>query len=279
MSIESPDTVSPLIPDSHFENLRELERGYWWYRGKVEWAKKLIRNWQRHSSPTELRYIDVGCGTGGFACEMIQTFHPSKNALFDSSTVALNKLKQDPQFEIIEQDIETKFNVPWQPSLITCMDVLEHLERDEALLERLAKSLLPGGLLVVSVPAHQFLYSAWDRSLGHKRRYSKRNLNHKLTNAGLTVREISYAWSFLAPLAPYRWLTPRTQAHVEFPHVSPTTNRVLIELARWERKLAQWIPLPIGTSIIASATKINGTHLPKGMALLLAYEKPSRRRF
>lgn len=56
------------------------------------------------------------------------------------------------------------------------VDVLEHVEEDRAELERAAARLAPGGHLVVLAPAHQSLYSPFDASVGHYRRYSKRSL-------------------------------------------------------------------------------------------------------
>jgi SAM-dependent methyltransferase len=56
------------------------------------------------------------------------------------------------------------------------MDVLEHIEDDRAELARVAGRLKPGGHLVVLSPAHQFLYSPFDRAIGHYRRYTRASL-------------------------------------------------------------------------------------------------------
>ena len=54
------------------------------------------------------------------------------------------------------------------------MDVLEHIEDDRAEMARAAVFLRPGGRLLVLCPAHQWLFSPFDRSIGHFRRYTKR---------------------------------------------------------------------------------------------------------
>jgi len=56
------------------------------------------------------------------------------------------------------------------------MDVLEHIEHDAAEAARAAEHLLPGGYLIALAPAHQFLYSPFDRAIGHFRRYTRRSL-------------------------------------------------------------------------------------------------------
>jgi SAM-dependent methyltransferase len=59
---------------------------------------------------------------------------------------------------------------------ILYMDVLEHIEDDRAELERAARHLEPGGHLIVLAPAHQWLFTPFDESIGHIRRYTKRTL-------------------------------------------------------------------------------------------------------
>jgi SAM-dependent methyltransferase len=59
---------------------------------------------------------------------------------------------------------------------ILYLDVLEHIAEDRVEIERAARRLTEGGSLVVLAPAHGFLYSAFDRAIGHHRRYSAAGL-------------------------------------------------------------------------------------------------------
>lgn len=74
---------------------------------------------------------------------------------------------------------------------ILYIDVLEHIEDDRGQLARAARRLEPGGNLVVLAPAHQFLFSAFDRAIGHYRRYNRRTL------AALTPPECRLAASLM----------------------------------------------------------------------------------
>jgi SAM-dependent methyltransferase len=74
---------------------------------------------------------------------------------------------------------------------ILYIDVLEHIEDDRAELERAAGRLRPGGHVVVLSPAHQFLYTPFDRAIGHFRRYSKATLR-AAAPPGLTLVRLSY---------------------------------------------------------------------------------------
>ena len=69
---------------------------------------------------------------------------------------------------------------------IVYIDVLEHIDDDGAELRRAASRLRPGGTLVILSPAHQWLFTAFDAAIGHKRRYTKSMLRY-LDSTGLLV--------------------------------------------------------------------------------------------
>jgi SAM-dependent methyltransferase len=71
------------------------------------------------------------------------------------------------------------------------IDVLEHIEDDRAELAAAAAHLAPGGALVVLSPAHNFLYSPFDKSIGHWRRYNKRMLR-EITPPVLRIEKLIY---------------------------------------------------------------------------------------
>ena len=79
-------------------------------------------------------------------------------------------------------------------------NVIEHIEDDIAALRGLLRALLPGGRLLVYVPAFEVLYGPMDKAVGHHRRYTRAGLAAKLTEVGFRVEESGYADSlgFLA---------------------------------------------------------------------------------
>lgn len=85
---------------------------------------------------------------------------------------------------------------------IYALNVLEHIEEDDAILSLWYRKLRPGGNVLAYVPAFQILFSSMDHKVGHVRRYSKAELCHKLRNAGFNIIESCYADSlgFLATL-------------------------------------------------------------------------------
>jgi SAM-dependent methyltransferase len=75
---------------------------------------------------------------------------------------------------------------------VTCINVLEHTDDDAAALRRVRQLLLPGGRIIVFVPAGKDLFGTLDRSVGHQRRYEKEELAEKLREAGFQVEDIGY---------------------------------------------------------------------------------------
>jgi len=71
------------------------------------------------------------------------------------------------------------------------IDVLEHIEDDAGELARAGEFLRPGGHVVVLSPAHPWLYSPFDRAIGHHRRYTRTTLR-ALTPTGLDLVRLSY---------------------------------------------------------------------------------------
>jgi SAM-dependent methyltransferase len=80
---------------------------------------------------------------------------------------------------------------------IGAFDVLEHLEYPEILLREIFRILRPGGYFICSVPAYQWLFSNFDISIGHYRRYSRSELNKLIALVGLNTIEKKSMFAFL----------------------------------------------------------------------------------
>ncbi len=84
---------------------------------------------------------------------------------------------------------------------IGAFDVLEHLENPHCLLSEIFRVLKPGGVFVCSVPAYQWLFSDFDVSIGHYRRYSKKLIEESICRLGFTSISSRYLFGFLVPIA------------------------------------------------------------------------------
>jgi len=148
--------------------------------------------------------------------------------------------------------------------------VIEHLDDDVNILRRLWTQLRPGGHLIVTVPAHQCLWSYFDEVAHHRRRYAPAELERKLAAAGFTVFHVT---QFMAALFPLMWVkrrllgerasklsqaaSPRQQAAAESDlEIFPPLNW-LLEIAHRPEAffIARRIRLPLGSSLLAIATR------------------------
>jgi SAM-dependent methyltransferase len=80
---------------------------------------------------------------------------------------------------------------------IIMMDVLEHIENDHDFLKLVLEKLKPQGMVLITVPALQSLYSSHDNFLRHYRRYNHKNLRNLLQNNGVTIEKMHYFYSVL----------------------------------------------------------------------------------
>ncbi len=127
---------------------------------------------------------------------------------------------------------------------IVCLNVLEHIEHDDASLRAMHSLLEPKGKLVLLVPAFPFLYGSLDRALGHYRRYTRKTLRALYTESGLTMRHLEY---FNLAGMPGWWVTGRILRRKLIPTGSLALYDKLVPLFRWER----YLPFRIGQSLIA----------------------------
>jgi hypothetical protein len=139
--------------------------------------------------------------------------------------------------------------------MIAVLDVVEHIEDDVAALEAMAKRLKPGGTILITVPAHQWMWSAHDVVNHHKRRYSKATLIAALERAGLKWRKLGYFNSLLFPAAVAARLAGKITGKDDSDDSPPAKplNAIFEKIFGLERHLVGRVPLPPGLSLIVLA--------------------------
>jgi SAM-dependent methyltransferase len=145
---------------------------------------------------------------------------------------------------------------PGWPDVVLLLDVLEHLDDDAAALREARALLRPGGALVITVPAYQWLWSDHDVLLQHRRRYTLRRLRARVTAAGLSISHASYFNTLLLPaIAAVRaWKRSRGGGH-DLVRPSELVNATLARVFSLEAPLASRLSLPCGTSIMLVARR------------------------
>ena len=132
---------------------------------------------------------------------------------------------------------------------IVCLNVLEHISDDLKALKNSQKLLKEGGTLVLLVPAHKILFSNFDKTLGHFRRYTTGELTHKLKSAGFTVITNRYL-NWWAAIGWFVFL--RLTGWRKIPKSEVGIFNYLGRLFLWPEK---FIKFPFGLSVLVVAKK------------------------
>lgn len=156
------------------------------------------KNWKDYYYQMIRRYLgeevlEVGAGIGGTTRVLCRRSH-SRWVCLEPDPLLIKALKAEPdlpnaceilQGSLVDLPAEECFDA------ILYIDVLEHIEDDCAEVQRATAHLKPEGFLIVLAPAHQWLFSPFDRSIGHYRRYNQSMLR-RLTPSGLTIESLRY---------------------------------------------------------------------------------------
>lgn len=190
----------------YFEELAKLEASSFWFRARNE----LIR-WALHTYyPGAKSFLEVGCGTG-FVLSGIAEANPY--IALSGSEIFLEGLSQAikrvPTADFMQMDAR---RIPFVSEFdaIGAFDVLEHIKEDEEVLSQLYKALRPGGVLLLTVPQHPWLWSATDEYACHVRRYTENDIRRKVLAEGFVMERST---SFVSLLLPAMLLSRRKNIH------------------------------------------------------------------
>jgi SAM-dependent methyltransferase len=235
-----------------YQQMAELDERHWWYRARREILAELIRRVAR--PPVDAQILEIGCGTG-HNLAMLSGFGHVEGLELDEEARALSEKRLGRK--VMSSPLPELTGVPdRQYDLVGTFDVIEHIEDDSAALASIATKLKPGGKFVMTVPAHQWMWSAHDVVNHHKRRYSKRSLKALIEGSPLQLDRLGYFNSLLFPLAMAERaaskLRGRESADVKLPPAP--LNLALEGVFAAERYLVGRLPLPPGLSLFAVAS-------------------------
>ncbi len=204
------------------------------------------------------RVLEVGCGVGGIleqiGKESVELVHGID---LDTEIVEAvrEKYRDRPEYSFSAEDLgaasaarleelrEKRFDT------VLCVNVLEHIEDDYGFAARLASLVVPGGRLILLVPAHPALYGKYDALDGHFRRYGKRRLREVVARCDLELESIRHfnaigaaGWWIV-----YRLLRRGVHGEGQF--------GVMNRLVPLMRPVESAVPPPFGLSLIAVGRK------------------------
>ncbi len=239
-----------------YPRMAEVEDTHWWFASRRAIVDRILG---RLGLPEDAAILEPGCGTGGNFAMLAR--HGRVYAM-DSNEAALAFARARGSAQVEPGRLPDR--IPFGDlrfDLIVMTDVLEHLDQDGATLRALRPRLKPGGWLLLTVPAMQWLWSAHDATHHHLRRYDARALRALVSDAGYDVRYLSYYNIILFPaIAGIRMLQRAIglgdgpgSGHHDLSMPSPLMNAVLLKIFSSERYVVGAWPLPFGVSLIAVA--------------------------
>ena len=235
-----------------YEKMAELDQQHWWYRARRQVLAALIRRKAR--PPAGGRLLEIGCGTG-HNLEMLSEFGQLDALELDDTARAVAEKRLGRP--VMDSPLPELRGVPQRTyDLVAALDVIEHIDDDEASIASIATLLKPGGKVVMTVPAHEWMWSAHDVVSHHKRRYSKRSLKKLIEGSPLRLEAMGYLNSLLLPAAIAERLASKARGKQDADLWLPPrpVNAMLEMLFASERHLIGRVPLPPGLSLFAIAS-------------------------
>lgn len=235
-----------------YDHLRDLDGEHWWFVARRRILGRLI---QTLDLPAQPKILEVGCGAGG----------------------NIPLLKQFGDVQAVEPDAESRDcaaqragvpvhggllpdGLPFAPEtfdLVCAFDVVEHVDDDRGALRGLAKLAKPGGWVLTTVPAYQWLWSRHDELHHHKRRYVLPEYRALVEGAGLTIEGATYFNTLLFPAAVAQRQVKRWRGDDSPDDAMPPKflNRLLQSIFALEAPIVARGGLPFGMSIAVAARK------------------------
>ena len=243
-----------------FDIIAAVEERHWWFQARKRIILSLLERELPRLAPGragERRILDVGAGGGMLASAMTQL---GQVTAMEGAPEALAHLVRRVGLTVVPGFLPSPDLSPESFDLVTSFDVLEHIEDDRAALHEIRQVLKPGGVLMVTVPAHPWMWSAHDEAGHHFRRYRPREIEKRVAGAGFSILFSSPFQTLLFPLqvaerVARRWLGPPPEGE-ELRMPPRWVNRIGYQVFAFER---HWIGrrrhAPIGSSQLVLAQK------------------------
>lgn len=241
------------------------EDTHWWFATRTLAIEKFLDAMPQKQN---LDVLDVGCGAGNMIHHLAQ-YGRVRGIEVDARPV---KIAQERGYDVRLGDATREIPFPDASfDLVTALDVIEHVDADEKILQEAFRVLRPNGYVLITTPAFQWLWSHNDELNAHKRRYRAKELRVKMERAGFEVTRLSYNNFLVFPLAAgmialknATGKNAELKSHhfdddayqVDMEPVAPALNAILRGVGEAENAILGAVNLPLGTSLIALGKKL-----------------------
>jgi SAM-dependent methyltransferase len=234
-----------------------VEKQHWWYLGMETITRAVLNRW--YVPEKGLRILDAGCGTGAAMTAYLADYGSVIG--LDISEIALGFCRLRNASPLVCASVA---QLPFESQsfdLITSFDVLYEraVTEDMQALKEFSRLLVPGGRLLLRLPAYDWLRGRHDAVVHTARRYTAGQVAELLLRSGLTVELLSYANTFLFPIA----LVKRVWEHIWSPDGKRSDleyklgpiNNIFRSILKLEAPFITHTGLPFGLSVVAVGQK------------------------
>jgi SAM-dependent methyltransferase len=246
-----------LMDASLYDELQRVEQTHWWFRARRRIVWSLVERYVGGEPGRRLQICELGCGTGG-NLESVAAKHDVVGV--ECSQQALEHARRKLGNRVRSGRLPDEIDLPQKSfDAVLLTDVLEHIYDDTASARTALNLLKPGGVVVATVPAYQWLYSPRDAHHHHFRRYGKEQYARLWRRADTETLLLSHYNTLLFPPAAAVRLTSKLlgdRAKSGDLTIPPRLiNSLLARAMASETNLLGRLPLPFGLSLVAVVRK------------------------
>lgn len=225
----------------------------------MEWRFQILKTILKPHLTENTRILEIGCGSGSVMYQLENTYQIPVDGC-DLNLYALQKIPQLNGKRYLYNIFDQNTQLTGSYDVVLLLDVIEHIENDNLFVEMATRHLKPGGILIIGVPGHSFLFSRYDLTVGHKRRYSARHLSKVMQKSNLINVDSQYWGLSLLPLALIRkihllFVPEHKIVSQGFQPPHPWFNTLFKKIMKWETSLFKKVPT--GISVMAIGHKPN----------------------
>lgn len=241
---------------SEYAHMYALESSFWWYRVLHELVDTTI---QKLKPQGKIRILDAGCGTGRMM-EICQKYGHVEGIDYSADAVDYSRKRGLEHVELGDlNEVQLEAN---SYDLITSLDVLYHaaIKDDKAILDKFYGALKEGGLLIINLPAFEYLKRSHDVVVHTKKRYRKKAFESELKEAGFSILQASYRMPLLYFIILitkiFHWHSKPEASQSDLKEIPGWINRLLLSMGRAENWfIKHGIEMPVGSSLFVVVKK------------------------
>ncbi len=238
-----------------YKNIFNFEGSHYYYVSTHKFIFKLIQNF--FPKNRTLRILDAGCGTGLLIKKM------EKYGQVWGVDISSQALRYCHKRGIKNVKLGSVTKLPLKNNffdLVVCLDVLYHkkVQDDRKALFEFYRVLKPGGILILKLPAFNFLMGRHDKLVHTRHRYTTKEIENKLINQGFEIEKSTYAFIIFLPIIFIkrlleRFLSAKPSSDIWKPPV--LINNLLTKIMDTETTLLLKHNIPLGVTLFTIAKK------------------------